>query len=124
MIVSRTQIMNVRCLQTIHTCIKFKWERSLRRWEHKQTKRQRYNKPDPRSQYDENNVSVTHFGLGPDLFPISHICLGIFHCKCAIIRQLMLSVRKLLMNLSHELRNEFANTVLKSFWSDFKLFLE
>ena len=102
------------------------WKRSVKRWEYKQQKEkkknQTYDESDHRSWCDEHNFGVTHFGLEPDLFPISHIRFDIFHCKCAIIRRMMTTVRELLMNLSHELRDDFTNNVLKTFWSDFYVF--
>ena len=98
------------------------WDRSMRRWDSKTKRCDKYNITKHKDWCDESNDGVTHFGFHPDCLPISTIRFDIFHCSCAIIRSVMNYTRKVMMKQSIALRKDFTNDVLKLFWAKFHVY--
>ena len=98
------------------------WERSLRRWDSKIERCNKYNISKHKDWCDESNDGVTHLGFQPDSLPISTIRFDVFHCSCAIIRSVMNYTRKVLMKQSITLRKDFTNDVLRLFWAKFHVY--
>ena len=101
------------------------WERSLRRWEAKRTRllpKERYDESHHRDWCDLSNKGVTHFGVHPDILPISSIRFDIFHLSCAITRRIMTFTRNLMLRQSSQTRKEFSNSVLLQFLSEFHVY--
>ena len=73
------------------------WERSLRRWDSKVSRCDTYGTSQHKDWYDESNCGVTHFGIHPSLLQISTIRFDAFHCSCAVIRNIMNYIRKLML---------------------------
>ena len=70
---------------------------------------------------DEKNSGVSHFGLHPDDIPRDSVWFDVFHLRCAITRRLMATLRRFLMKQTIILIQEFSETILSSFWTDYNV---
>ena len=72
---------------------------------------------------DVNNEGISHFGIHPELFPWNEITFDTFHLKCSVSRRLMEELRKLLLEQSTVIQNDFSVKVLSKFLNQFHLFV-
>ena len=98
------------------------WDRSLRRWESKTSRSEKYNASQHRAWCDESNCGVTHFGIHPDSLPISTLRYDIFHCRCSVIRSIMNYIRSFMLKQSADIRLLFTNSILCQIWSKFHVY--
>ena len=113
---------NHKCIMIDDSESKRLWERSLRRWDSKVSRCDKYDTSQHKDWCDESNCGVTHFGIHPDLLPISTIRFEMFHCSCAVIRNIMNYTRKLMLKQSTDLRTLFTTSVLSTFWAKFHVY--
>lgn len=101
------------------------WERSLKRWEAKRRRllpNDSYDESHHKDWCDSSNEGVTHFGVHPDILPISSIRFDMFHLSAAITRRIMNYTRNLMLRQSSQIRKEFTNSVLLEFWPEFHVY--
>jgi len=113
---------NHKCIMIDDSESKRLWERSLRRWDSKVSRCDTYDTSQHKDWCDESNCGVTHFGIHPDHLQISTIRFDVFHCSCAIIRNVMNYTRKLMLKQSTDLRTLFTTSVLSMFWAKFHVY--
>jgi len=71
---------------------------------------------------DEENWGVTHFGITPNALPLDSMRFDVFHMSCAILRKVMYAVRDCVNSMSTELKMEFTDDVLRTFFGAFHLY--
>jgi hypothetical protein len=72
---------------------------------------------------DEYNFGVTHFGIDAELIDLSSIRFDTFHMMCSIVKQVMGVTRLFMIGQPPEIKEEFTNDVLGTFWSDHLLMI-
>ena len=112
-----------RCEKILHENQILSYMRSKRRWDLKTTRDQSYTVKKHRDWIDQNNSGISHFGLHPDLLPRDGIRFDTFHMKCALTRKLIGHLRKILLNQSTEVIDNFCSEVLRKFWNDYHLYV-
>ena len=65
---------------------------------------------------------MTHFGVKPEQFPIDSIRFDTFHLTCAILRKVMNEVRDQVNSMSQDLKSDFTDDVLRTFFRNFHLY--
>ena len=81
-----------------------------------------YNKVKHMDWVDLNNFGVSHFGLPPNLFPLSNIRFDTFHLRSAITRHLLISLRNFINSQTYDCQQNFESILLKC-WSKYYVFI-
>ena len=71
---------------------------------------------------DAENWGVTHFGVSPEEYPLDTLRYDTFHMSCSILRKVMESVRDVVDVMSHQLKLDFTDEVLRTFFKDWHLY--
>ena len=71
---------------------------------------------------DKKNKGCSHFGVHPLNLPREDLRFDTFHLKCAITRRLMAYLRNFIMKQTLVIVKDF-NTLLKSFYNDYHLYI-
>ena len=112
-----------RCVKISHENQIASYQRSRRRWDLKTRRDQSYTVKKHMDWIDQNNNGISHFGLHPDLLPRDGIRFDTFHMKCALTRKLIGYLRKILLNQSTDISDNFCSEVLRKFWNDYHLYV-
>eukprot|EP00551_Chaetoceros_affinis_P016131 CAMPEP_0203712330 /NCGR_PEP_ID=MMETSP0091-20130426/69973_1 /ASSEMBLY_ACC=CAM_ASM_001089 /TAXON_ID=426623 /ORGANISM="Chaetoceros affinis, Strain CCMP159" /LENGTH=776 /DNA_ID=CAMNT_0050590301 /DNA_START=350 /DNA_END=2681 /DNA_ORIENTATION=- len=112
-----------RCVKISHENQIVSYQRSRRRWDLKTRRDQSYTLKKHMDWIDQNNNGISHFGLHPDLLPRDGIRFDTFHMKCALTRKLIGYLRKILLNQSTDINDNFCSEVLRKFWNDYHLYV-
>ena len=67
---------------------------------------------------DEHNFGVSHFGFHPNDLPRHLLRFDVFHCRCAVTRRMMSTLKNFILKQSTAMIDSFCN-VLHKFWGEF-----
>jgi hypothetical protein len=95
------------------------WSHSERKWQYRKIKNVLYTETQHKNYCDVNNCGVTHFGIHPELLPLSSICFDMMHMKAAVIRRMMGYLRNFILKQSSSTIQSFSTQVLRRFWGVF-----
>jgi hypothetical protein len=98
---------------------KYYYDLSKEKWDEDVTF---HDKEKHRDWSDSENWGVTHFGVSPDDLSLDSIRFDCFHLSCSILRKVMNAVRDSVNSMSTELKIEFTDNVLRTFFQDFHLY--
>ena len=70
-----------------------------------------------------NNYGISHFGVSPDVMPLSSLLFDVFHQKCSICRSVISFTRDYVLSFSQGVIELFTTQVLKKIWGDYQCYL-